>query len=107
MVAIGVSQMRTECLFFFGLAFAHGVSAVMRGAGRARMPMFTMLACWCILRVTYITLAVKAFPVIETIFWAYPITWGTSCVVFLIYYLKTDWVHSFDRENKIHTMPCK
>ena len=44
---------------------------------------------------------------IETIFWAYPITWGTSCVVFLIYYLKTDWVHSFDRENKIHTMPCK
>ena len=54
-----------------------------------------------------ITLAVKAFPVIETIFWAYPITWGTSCVVFLIYYLKTDWVHSFDRENKIHTMPCK
>ena len=75
----------------------HGVSAVMRGAGRARMPMFTMLACWCILRVTYITLAVKAFPVIETIFWAYPITWCTSCVVFLIYYLKADWVHTFDR----------
>ena len=69
----------------------------MRGAGRARMPMFTMLACWCILRVTYITLAVKAFPVIETIFWAYPLTWGVSCVVFLTYYLKADWVHSFDK----------
>ena len=96
-VSIGVSQMRTECFFFFALAFAHGVSAVMRGAGRARMPMFTMLACWCILRVTYITLAVKAFPVLETIFWAYPITWCTSCVVFLIYYLKADWVHTFDR----------
>lgn len=100
-VAIGVSQMRTECFFFFALAFAHGVSAVMRGAGRARMPMFTMLACWCILRVTYITLAVKAVPVIETIFWAYPITWGASCVVFLIYYLKADWVHTFDRQSKI------
>ncbi len=100
-VAIGVSQMRTECFFFFALAFAHGVSAVMRGAGRARMPMFTMLARWCILRVTYITLAVKAVPVIETIFWAYPITWGTSCVVFLLYYLKTDWVHTFDRQSKI------
>ena len=98
-VAIGVSQMRTECFFFCALAFAHSVSAVMRGAGRARMPMFTMLGCWCILRVSYITLAVKAFPVIETIFWAYPITWGVSCVVFLIYYLKADWVHSFDREK--------
>ena len=106
-VAIGVSQMRTECFFFFALAFAHGVSAVMRGAGRARMPMFTMLACWCILRVTYITLAVQAFPAIETIFWAYPITWGTSCVVFLLYYLKADWVHAFERENGLRTAPGK
>ena len=45
----------------------------------------------------YITIAVKSFPVIETIFWAYPITWSASCVVFLIYYLKADWVHTFDR----------
>lgn len=106
-VAIGVSQMRTECCFFFALAFAHGVSAVMRGAGRARMPMFTMLACWCILRVTYITLAVQAFPAIETIFWAYPITWGTSCVVFLLYYLKADWVHAFERKNGLRTASGK
>lgn len=98
-VRIGVTQMRTECFFFFALAFAHGVSAVMRGAGRAKMPMFTMLACWCVLRVTYITIAVKAFPVINTIFWAYPLTWCVSCVVFLIYYLKADWVHSFDKQK--------
>lgn len=96
-LSIGISQMRTECFFFFALAFAHGISAVMRGAGRAKVPMFTMLGCWCVLRVAYITVAVKAFPVIETIFWAYPITWSVSCIVFLIYYLRADWVHSFDR----------
>ena len=95
-VRIGVAQMRTECFFFFALAYAHGVSAVMRGAGRAKMPMFTMLACWCVLRVAYITLAVKAFPVVNTIFWAYPLTWCVSCVVFFLYYKKADWVHSFD-----------
>ena len=106
-VAIGVSQMRTECFFFFALAFAHSVSAVMRGAGRARMPMFTMLACWCILRVTYITFAVRAFPVIETIFRAYPLTWGASCVVFLIYYLKADWVHTFDRREAANAAKAK
>ena len=106
-VAIGVSQMRTECFFFFALAFAHSVSAVMRGAGRARMPMFTMLACWCILRVTYITFAVRAFPVIETIFRAYPLTWGASCVVFLIYYLKADWVHTFDRREAANAAKTK
>lgn len=95
-VAIGVNQMRTESIFFFLLAFAHSVSAVMRGAGRAKMPMYTMLLCWCIIRVTYITVAVKFFPVIETVYWAYPLTWALSCIIFLFYYLKGNWLHTFD-----------
>ncbi|MBR3953197.1 MAG: MATE family efflux transporter [Oscillospiraceae bacterium] len=95
-VAIGVNQMRTESIFFFALAFAHAVSAVMRGAGRAKIPMYTMLICWCIIRVTYITVAVRYFPVIETVYWAYPITWLLSCVIFLICYLKGDWLHTYD-----------
>ena len=95
-VEIGVNQMRTESIFFFALAFAHAVSAVMRGAGKAKMPMYTMLLCWCIIRVTYITVAVRFYPVIETVYWAYPITWLLSCVIFLAYYLKGDWLHTFD-----------
>ena len=95
-VEIGVNQMRTESLFFCALAFAHSVSAVMRGAGKAKMPMYTMLLCWCIIRVAYITVAVQYFPVINTVYWAYPITWMLSCVIFLIYYLKGNWLHSFD-----------
>ena len=96
-VAIGVRQSHIEALFFCFLAFAHGVSAVLRGAGRAQGPMYTMLGCWCILRVSYITLALKVWPDIATIFWAYPITWSVSCVVFLIYYLKADWVHALEK----------
>ena len=95
-VAIGVNQMRTESLFFFTLAFAHAVSAVMRGAGRAKMPMYTMLLCWCIIRVTYITVAVKFFPVIETVYWAYPLTWFLSCIIIAFYYFKGNWLHTFD-----------
>ena len=96
-VAIGVRQSHIEALFFCFLAFAHGVSAVLRGAGRAQVPMYTMLGFWCILRVSYITLALKVWPDIATIFWAYPITWSVSCVVFLIYYLKADWVHALEK----------
>ena len=95
--AIGVRQSHIEALFFCFLAFAHGVSAVLRGAGRAQVPMYTMLGCWCILRVSYITLALKVWPDIATIFWAYPITWSVSCVVFLLYYLKADWVHALEK----------
>ena len=95
-VAIGVNQMRTESLFFCLLAFAHSVSAVMRGSGRAKMPMYTMLLCWCIIRVLYVTIAVKFFPVISTVYWAYPLTWGLSCIIFAIYYFKGDWLYTYD-----------
>ena len=98
-IANGVLQMRTESLFFFALAFSHSVAAIMRGAGKAQMPMYTMLACWCLIRVTYITVAVRFFPVIQTVFWAYPLTWSLSSVVFLIYYYKADWLHAFAHET--------
>ncbi len=96
-VDIGVAEARTMALFYFALAFGHGVAAVLRGAGRAKVPMYTMLVCWCIIRVIYVTVALRFFPVINTVFWAYPITWLLSCTVFFIYYIKVDWVHSFDR----------
>ena len=95
-VEIGVNQMRTESVFFFLLAFAHSVSSVMRGAGRAKMPMYTMLLCWCIIRVTYVTIAVRFFPVINTVYWAYPLTWFLSCIIFAFYYFKGNWLLTFD-----------
>ncbi|MBQ6580284.1 MAG: MATE family efflux transporter [Oscillospiraceae bacterium] len=95
-VAIGVNQMRPDSVFFCLLAFAHSVSAVMRGSGRAKMPMYTMLLCWCIIRVLYVTIAVKFFPVISTVYWAYPLTWGLSCIIFAIYYFKGDWLYTYD-----------
>ena len=97
-IAYGVLQMRTEAFFFFALAYAHSIAAILRGAGKAKIPMYTMLACWCVIRVTYITVAVRFFPVIQTIFWAYPLTWSLSCIVFFIYYYKADWLHAFDHE---------
>ena len=93
----GVRHMRTICLFYFLLAFSHCIAGILRGAGKATVPMITMLVCWCVIRVSYITAAVSFVPRLETVSWAYPITWTCSSVVFLIYYLKADWIHNFDR----------
>ena len=98
-VAFGVSHMRTICLFYCLLAFSHCIASIMRGAGRATVPMFTMLACWCLIRVSYITVAVKFVNELTTVSRAYPITWTLSSIVFLIYFLKADWIHGFDREK--------
>ena len=98
-IQLGALHMRTICLFYFLLAFSHCIAGILRGAGKATVPMFTMLACWCVFRVSYISIAVKLVPRLTTVSWAYPITWTLSGIIFLIYFLKADWLHSFDRRT--------
>jgi len=96
-VAIATLQARTESLFYFLLAFSHCISGILRGAGKSAVPMYVMLIAWCAIRITYITIAVQIVPVVQTIYWAYPLTWSISSIIFLIYYLKVDWVHGFEK----------
>lgn len=99
-IAFGVRQARVEALFYCMLSMAHCIAGIMRGAGKATVPMFTMLGFWCVLRVVYITTALHFYPHIEVVFSAYPLTWCGSCVVFLIYFFKADWMHNFERQEK-------
>lgn len=99
-VAMGVQQARTASLFYFLLSFSHAIAAVCRGAGRAFVPMLVMLSIWCVLRIAYIQFVMTVFGEIEYIYWAYPITWAISSVIYLIYYLCSDWVHGFEKQKK-------
>ena len=90
-IAYGVRQARVECLLFCFLALSHIAAAALRGAGRAVIPMAIMLAIWCVLRIIYVTLMVAFIPDITVVFTAYPLTWTTSAVVFLIYLFKVPW----------------
>ena len=60
--------------------------------------MMVMLAVWCVLRITYITITLHFIHAIGVVFWAYPITWTLSSITFLIYYLKADWPHYLDKK---------
>ena len=97
MVSYGVWQARVISLFYCLLALNHCMAGILRGAGKAMVPMAVMLACWCVIRVSYITIAVRIWKTILVVFSAYPLTWTLSAVIFLIYYTKADWLHNFDR----------
>lgn len=94
-VAFGVTQAHTVTLFYFLLSYSHCLAGIFRGAGKSSVPMIVMMVCWCIIRVSYITIIVRFIPVINVIFWAYPLTWSLSSIIFTIYYFKSDWIHSF------------
>jgi len=93
-VKIGTIHARTVTPFFFLLAFSHSVAAILRGAGKAVVPMVVMGVCWCAVRIVYISFVTPMFDSIRAVFMVYPITWTLSSIVFLIYYLKGNWKNS-------------
>ena len=96
-VRLGTRQGRTEALFYFLLAFSHIIAGICRGAGKGIVPMIIMLSVWCVFRILYITVMMHFVHGIGLIYWAYPLTWGISSVIYLFYYLKSDWVHGYGR----------
>lgn len=98
-IAYGLQKLHISAPFFFLLAASHGFSAVLRGAGKAKVPMLVMLGCWCVFRVTFISIMVPLTQSIKVVMWVYPITWAMSTLILFIYYFKADWVHGLELKN--------
>ena len=84
-IAFGVNYAHTAALFYFLLAFSHCCAGILRGMGRPIVPMAVMLTVWCAIRITYITLTVRLIPSIQVVYWAYPLTWTISSVLFVLF----------------------
>lgn len=91
-IAYAVRQARIITLFYFLMAFSHCVAGVMRGAGKAALPMIVIVSCWCVVRVIFISITVHIIPAIEVVFWAYPLTWLVSASIFLWFYCRGTWL---------------
>ena len=98
-IAFGVGKSRICALFFFLLAASHSLAGVLRGAGKAVIPMISMLSFWCVIRVAFLKIAVPLCHSIDVVNWVYPLTWLLSTIFLSIYTLRADWVHSFEREK--------
>lgn len=99
-IAIGVERAQIVSLFFCLLACTHAVASILRGAGKAMVPMFTMMVFWCVIRVAFLTIVIPMINDIRVVDWVYPLTWALSTITLLIYYFFADWVHGFEKEKK-------
>ena len=91
-VEFGIAKARTAALFYFLLAFSHSIAAVLRGAGKTMIPMLVMMVCWCVIRVTFLSITIPLTNSIQMVYWVYPLTWSLSSLAFLIYYKKAGWM---------------
>lgn len=89
-LSYGITQARIVAFFFFLLTYSHLVAATLRGAGKSMVPMLVMLLVWCFLRILYIVTVMGFTDDIRFIYWAYPLTWSISSVIYFIYLRKSN-----------------
>ncbi len=63
------------------------LSATVRGLGDTFRPMLITVVGTCGLRLGWVAFVVPHNPVMETILWAYPLSWLVTSVLFVGYYL--------------------
>lgn len=85
-----VLNIGTQMLNFMVVAFPAYIiieifSGSLRGIGDSWIPMIITASGVCILRILWILAIVPKYPSIFTILWAYPISWVTTSILFLIY----------------------
>ncbi len=90
-IQFGIDKARTAALFYCLLAYSHSIAAVLRGAGKAMIPMIIMMVFWCAVRVTFLAVMIPLTNSIQAVYWVYPLTWALSSVAFFFYYKKANW----------------
>ena len=86
-IAIGVQMMHFLAPFYFTFLGVEIFSGTLGGMGTAIIPMIITLCGICALRIVWIKGVLPFHPQIETIEASYPITWITTTILFLFYYL--------------------
>ena len=91
-IRFGVEKAQTAALFYCLLAFSHSVASILRGAGKAMVPMIIMMCCWCVIRVTFLAVTIPLTHSMQMVYIVYPLTWGLSSLAFLFCYKKVNWL---------------
>ena len=87
-VHIGVDMMHFLLPSYF-LYVAIGIlSGALRGAGRVLVPMLLTCGGVCFFRIVWMFGVLPGYPGINTIMLSYPVSWGITAVLFIIYYFR-------------------
>ncbi len=88
-IRFGVIRAQEMFPVYFLLGFMDVTSGAARGLGSTLIPAIATLAGTCGLRVLWVRFALGHYKTIESILWAYPISWTavTTCNILLLIYL--------------------
>ena len=87
-VRIGVDMMHFLLPSYFMYVVIGILSGALRGAGRVLVPMLLTCGGVCLIRIVWMFGVFPGHPGINTIMLSYPVSWGITAVLYIIYYFR-------------------
>lgn len=91
-VELGTSFARIWAPAYVLYVFIEIYSGAIRGAGEALHPTIITLIGVCGLRLLWVFLVLPLWHVPQALAACYPVTWGVTGIVFIVYYLRMNWL---------------
>ena len=91
-VAIGIGMMQVISPSYITYICIEILGGTTRGCGDAVPPMLMTCVGVCVLRVFWNLVVVPMRPEVSTVAFSYPLTWSMTSILFIIYYLRGNWL---------------
>lgn len=91
-IQTGLKMMACITPFYCTYVAIEILSGAMRGVGESFGPMLLTCMGICALRVGWLLAAVPLNPCVEMVAFSYPITWVITSALFILYYLRGNWL---------------
>lgn len=91
-IEYGLRMIRMVSPFYFTYVCIEVLSGAARAAGDSLIPMIMICVGVCLLRVVWIWIVVPFSHTIEMVVVSYPLAWGLTSILFIVYYLQGGWL---------------
>jgi len=91
-IRTGIELIREITPLYFTYVSIEILSGALRGAGESLVPMLMTVLGICLLRIAWLYGVFPFFPTLKVLAFGYPVTWASTSVLFIIYYLRGHWL---------------
>ncbi len=85
-IIAGVTMISVFAPGYIFLPLSHVTAGALRGVGLSKIPMYSMILCFVILRQIYLFVATQFSSELITVFLGWPLTWIVNAALLMLYY---------------------
>ena len=85
-IVAGVTMISVFAPGYIFLPLSHITAGALRGVGLSKVPMYSMILCFVILRQVYLFVATQFSSELITVFLGWPLTWIVNAALLMGYY---------------------